>query len=296
MRKQILNKFSRIAVLLLAVVMAFSSCRTSRDFSAERIRPLAPEKLLEQVEQNAFDYSDLTIRRINVQFSNNNSKTSFRASLKAIKDDRILASISKINIPVGRVLLTPQNLTYVNYIEKNYFEGDYSFLSNLLNFNLSFETIQAIISNNAISYPSEYEGRNFDSFVENGKYVLQSSNRQQNLKTGKFKNFFSGKELHASNVETGVENSIVQTMYFNPRNFVLEKLVFDDRLNEWNLEVNFNDFERVEKKEYPGTIDMKMISPDDTIELKIKLNGFSTEKIDTIELNIPGSYSRIRAR
>lgn len=295
MGKQILNKFTGIAVLLLALLMTFSSCRTSRDFSAERIRPLAPEKLMDQVEQNAFDYSNLTIRRINVQFSNNNSKTSFRASLKAVKDDKILASISKINIPVGRVLLTPRDLTYVNYIDRNYFEGDYSFLSNLLNFNLSFETIQAIISNNAISYPLQ-NSRNFNSFIENGKYVLQSSNRQQNLKTGKFKNFFSGKELQASNVETGAENSIVQTMYFNPRSFVLEKLVIDDRLNAWNLEVSFNDFERVEKKEFPGTIDMKMISPDDTIELKIKLNGFSTEKIDSIELNIPDSYSRIRAR
>lgn len=295
MKKLVSDKRNKIVVLFFAVAVVFSSCRTSREFSADRIRPLAPEKLLEQVEQNAFDYSDLTIRRINVQFSNNNSKTSFRANLKAIKDEKILASISKINIPVGRVLLTPQNLTYVNYIDRNYFEGDYSFLSNLLNFNLSFETIQAIISNNAISYPSK-NSRNFNSFVENGKYVLQSANRPQNLKSGRRRSLFSGRALHTSNVEAGDENNVVQTMYFNPRSFALEQLVFNDPLNEWNLEVNFSDFEHVEKKDYPGTIGMKMISPDETIELKIKLNGFSTEKIDSIELKIPDSYERIRAR
>ncbi|SHF79478.1 protein of unknown function [Mariniphaga anaerophila] len=293
MKKLFLTGRSSIFILFL-VVVAFSSCRTSRDISSGAIRPLAAERLLEQVEQNAFDYSDLTIRRINVQFSNNNSKTSFRANLKAVKDDKILASISKINIPVGKVLLTPDQLTYVNYIDRNYFEGDYSFLSNLLNFNLSFETIQAIISNNAISYHSK--NQKFNSFIEDGKYVLQSANKQQSVKTGRLKNFFSGLGLHELKSEENTENSLVQTMYFNPRNFTLEKLVFDDPENDWHLEANFRDFERVEKKDYPGTINVKMMSPDETIELKIKLNGFSTETIDSINLNIPDSYKRIRAR
>ncbi len=295
MKKLLPDNRNRIIVFLFAVAVTFASCRTSREISTDRIRPISTEKLLEEVEQSAFDYSNLTIRRINVQFSDNNTRTSFRANLKAKKDDKILASVSKLNIPVGRVLLTPQNLTYVNYIDKNYFEGDYSFLSRLLNFSLSFETIQAIISNNAISYRHPQNNRNFESFVENGKYVLQSANNRQNVKSGRLKNLFAGGVLPSPDGETFEENDIVQTMYFNPRNFSLERLIYNDAQNAWNLEVNFSDFERVEKKDYPGAIDMKMTSPGETIQLKIKLNGFSTEKIDSIELNIPGSYDRIRA-
>jgi hypothetical protein len=296
MKKVFPDKNSKVFIVLFVLVAAFSSCRTSRDLTTERIRPLAPEKLLEQVEQNAFDYSDLIIRRINVQFSNSNSKTSFRANLKARKDDKILASISKINIPVGRILLTPSNLTYVNYIDKNYFEGDYSFLSNLLNFSLSFETIQAIISNQAVFSYSKNGDQNFNSFIQDGKYVLQTANNTQNVKTGGLKSFFSDLGLQASNADETFKNNIIQTMYFNPRNFTLEKLIFNDPQNEWNLEVNFSDFERVEKKDYPGSIDLKMVSPGETTELKIKLNGFSTENIDSIDINIPDSYQRIRSR
>ncbi len=296
MKKLFTDKNSRVFFVLFVLVVGFSSCRTSRDLTTERIRPLSAEKLLEQVEQNAFDYSDLTIRRINVQFSNSHSKTSFRANLKARKDDKILASISKINIPVGRILLTPGNLTYVNYIDKNYFEGDYSFLSSLLNFDLSFETIQAIISNQAVFSYSKNNNSKYNTFIQEGKYVLQTANNAQNVKTGGLKSFISGRGLQASNFDETFENNIVRTMYFNPRSFVLEKLIFDDPQNEWNLEVNFSDFERVEKKDYPGSIDLKMVSPDETTELKIKLNGFSTENIDSIDINIPDSYQRIRAR
>ncbi|WP_372946879.1 DUF4292 domain-containing protein [Mariniphaga sp.] len=296
MKKLFTDKNRRVFFVLFLLVVGFSSCRTSRDLTTERIRPLSAEKLLEQVEQNAFDYSDLTIRRINVQFSNSHSKTSFRANLKARKDDKILALISKINIPVGRILLTPGNLTYVNYIDKNYFEGDYSFLSSLLNFDLSFETIQAIISNQAVFSYSKNNNSKYNTFIQEGKYVLQTANNAQNVKTGGLKSFISGRGLQASNFDETFENNIVRTMYFNPRSFVLEKLIFDDPQNEWNLEVNFSDFERVEKKDYPGSIDLKMVSPDETTELKIKLNGFSTENIDSIDINIPDSYQRIRAR
>jgi hypothetical protein len=296
MKKLFRDKNNRVFIVLFVLVVAFSSCRTSRDLTTERIRPMAPEKLLEQVEQNAFDYSDLTIRRINVQFSNSHSKTSFRANLKARKDDKILVSISKLNIPVGRVLLTPGNLTYINYIDKNYFEGDYSFLSNLLNFNLSFETIQAIISNKAVFSNSNNEISKFDSFIQDGQYVLQTANSRKDDKSGGLKNLFPKRGLQASNAGETFENNIVRTMFFNPRNFTLEKLTFDDPQNEWNLEVNFSDFERVEKKDYPGSIDLKMVSPDETTELKIKLNGFSTENLDSIEINIPDSYQQIRSR
>ncbi|HCE58339.1 MAG TPA: hypothetical protein DER09_11040, partial [Prolixibacteraceae bacterium] len=45
-------------------------------------------------------------------------RASFRISLKAIRDEKILASITKLNIPVGRVLLTPDSVIYVNYIDR----------------------------------------------------------------------------------------------------------------------------------------------------------------------------------
>lgn len=296
MKNQFPDIRNKVFILLFLLMVAVSSCRTSRDLSTERLKPLSPEKLLEKVEENAFDYSDLTIRRINVQFSNSSSKTSFRANLKAQKDEKILASISKINIPVARILLTPGDLIYVNYIDRNYFKGDYSFLSNLLNFEFSFETIQAILSNNAVFSYSENSNQQFNAFVQDGNYVLQSANSRQDVKTGRLKSFFAGRGLQASNAGNESESDIEQTMVFNSRTFVLEKLVFYDPFNEWNMEVNFSDFVRVGRKDYPGTIDFKMVSPDEATELKIKLNGFSTETIDAIDINIPDSYGQIRVR
>ena len=69
----------------------------------------------------------------------------------AEKDKQIIVMLSKLNIPVGRLWLTPDSVKFINYLEKNYFLDDYSYLSSMLDMDLDFETIHAIVSNNIFS-------------------------------------------------------------------------------------------------------------------------------------------------
>ena len=285
----------RILIVLLVVVAAgLSSCRTTRDLTAEKVRPISTNKLLKRVEQNAFEYDFLTIRRINCRFSGSETNANFKVRLKAIKDEKILVSISKINIPVGRVLLTPDSVKYVNYIDRNYFVDDYTYLSKFLNIDLDFESIQSILSNNAFSYRNDQRNRDFRTFettVEDGLYLLQSEKKRKMAKMNE-----EGNEIKIERrmKRFDDETLIFQKMYFTPQNFALTKLIIEDLTNDRTLNMNFSDFEKVKKHEYPGAIEMNMISPGETISLSIKMNGFSTEEIDEITLNIPDKYDQIR--
>lgn len=281
-------------VLLVVVATGLSSCRTARNITAEKIRPISTNKLLKRVEQNAFDYDYLTIRRINCRFSSSETNANFRIRLKALKDEKILVSISKINIPVGRVLLTPDSVKYVNYIDRNYFVDDYSFLSDFLNIDLDFESIQSILANNAFSYRNDQRNNDFRTFettVEEGLYLLQSEKERKIAKMGE-----EGNEIKIERRLKRFEEDalIFQKMYFNPQNFALTKLIIEDLTNDRTFRMNFSDFEEIKKHEYPGAIEMNMISPRETINLNLKMNGFSTEKIDEISLNIPDKYEQIR--
>jgi hypothetical protein len=281
-----------IAFLLIAI--GFSSCKTTREILKHDIKPLSTQKLLKNIEENSLGYENLSISRINCQFTGNQSKTSFRISLKAVKDQKILASITKLNIPVGRVLLTPDSVIYVNYIERNYFVDDYTFLSNFLNIDLDFYTIQSIISNSAFSYRNDEKDKDFRAFntsVESGMYVLQSEKEkkvfkmEEKGKTGKIDRRLKRLDDNAL---------ILQKMYFNPTNFALTKLLIEDKTNHRKMEMNFDEFVKVLNKDYPGTIDMSFVSESDNILLKVRMSGFSTDKIDPINLEIPEKYQQIR--
>lgn len=288
------SSYSIWAITFFLIVFGFSSCKAPREISKANIKPLSMQKLLKNQEENSLAYESLSIGRINCQFTGNQSKTSFRISLNTIRDEKILASITKLNIPVGRVLLTPDSVIYVNYIEKNYFVDDYSFLSNFLNIDLDFNTIQAIISNDAFSYRNDEKDRDFKTFttsVESGMYVLQSEKEkkvfrmEEKGRTGKIERRLKRLDDNAL---------ILQKMYFNPTNFALTKLLIEDKTNRRKMEMNFDEFVKVLNKDYPGTINMSFVSGSDSVFLKVRMSGFSTEKIDSLYLKIPEKYQQIR--
>ena len=278
----------------LISVLGFSSCKTTREIPTENIKPIGTAKLLKNVEDNSLVYQSFSISRINCQFSGNQSKTSFKISLKAIKDEKILASITKLNIPVGRVLLTPDSVIYVNYIDRNYFVDDYSYLSNFLNIDLDFATIQSIISNSAFSYRNDEKEKDFRTFstsIESGMYVLQSEKERKVYKmdakgkTGKIDRRLKRLDDNAL---------ILQKMSFNPKNFALTKLLIEDKTNDRKMEMIFADFVKVMNKDYPGSIDMSFISESDNVGLRIRMSGFSIEKLNSLNLEIPEKYQQIK--
>lgn len=289
--------YSSYRILIIAfflITIGFSSCKAPREIVKANLKPLSTQKLLKNLEENSLVYESLSISRINCQFTGNQTKTSFRISLKAIKDQRILASITKLNIPVGRVLLTPDSVIYVNYIDRNYFIDDYTYLSNFLNIDLDFYTIQSIISNSAFSYRNDEKDKDFRAFntsVESGMYVLQSEKEkkvfkmEERGKTGKIERRLKRLDDNAL---------ILQKMYFNPSNFALTKLLIEDKTNRRKMEMNFDEFVKVLNKDYPGTIDMSFVSESDNILLKVRMSGFSTYKIDFLNLEIPEKYQQIR--
>ncbi len=277
---------------MAAVLVAVSSCKAPSELAVVDARPISTNKLLKRIEQNAFDYEYLTIKRINCNFSSSQSKAAFKINLKAKKDDRILVSISKLNIPVGRVLLTPDSVKYVNYIDRNYFIDDYSYLSSFLNIDLDFATIQSIISNNAFSYrndPRDKDFKTFDALIEDNQYVLQS---EKTRKLSKLEEKENKAERRLKRLDD--QALIVQKMFFNPANFALNRLLISDKTNDRNMNLIFDDYSEVENKEYPGTIEMNFHSPEEEIDMKIRMSGFSTDKITSFSIKIPEKYEEIR--
>lgn len=277
---------------LLLAVLWLTSCKAPKELAVTNLKPIGTNKLLKRIEQNAFNYEYLTIRKINCQFSSSQSKASFIINLKTQRDEKILVSIKKLNIPVGRVLLTPDSVIYVNYIDHNYFQDDYSFLSDFLNMDVDFETVQSIISNNAFSYRNDPRDdyKTFESYVEDGKYVLQSEKNRKIFKMEKGNPQKIERHLKRLNDQA----LILQKMYFEPNNFALTRLDIRDKTNNRSILMNFDDFTRVDNKDYPGDIDMNFLSEEEEIKMKIRMSGFSTEEISSFSIKIPEKYEQIR--
>ena len=264
-------------IILVAGIITLPACRATRSLYNAEIKPITVAGLMSKVEQNAFDYEYFTVRRINCQYSGNNTRVSFNVALKAQRDKAILVSISKFSIPVGSAILTPDSVKIVDNINRNYILDDYTHLSKMLSVELNFEIIQTILSNNAFLHQNDARDfRNFETMIEDGLYLLvEKENRRR------FRRFDE-------------DTSVLPKMFFDPTTFTLKRLIVDDKTNSSKMELMFADFEKIEDKNYPSSIDMSFTSPRDKVSLKLKMSGFSNEVINSFTFNIPERYNQLR--
>jgi len=281
--------------LICVVLLGFSSCKTTRVATTTTavVKPMGTNKLIRNIENNAFDYKHLSIKRITCQFDNGKTKTSFKASILAEKDKQIIVMLSKLNIPVGRLFLTPDSVKFINYLEKNYFLDDYSYLSSMLDMDLDFETVHAIISNNVFELGDEKrdkEIRDYEAKIDSGMYVLESVKK---LKARKETQKMSGRRQARKAQKIIPDSPVRQTIYVDPVTYKLRKIKMVDATNSRNLNIDFSDFVPVGKQIYPGEMSFNFVSPESSMQLRIKFAGFSTEAEKDIHFKVPEKYTRI---
>lgn len=277
-----------------ALLLVMASCKAPKTLTTvEKLRPVGAGKLIRNIEENTYNYAGLDIKRIACQYETPDSKTTFRASLKSVKDDHILISFSKLNIPVGRLLLTPDSVKMINYIDRTYFTANYAYLERFISATLDFNVVQAILANDVFSFRDdqrENDFRDYVSYADSGMYVLQSF---KNRKLDKISRKGKEEKIDRYLKKTDEDDFIVESVYIDPNTYKVRLLILDDVMNERKLQVRFDEFERVEGQLYPGSIDVHLTSPENNLKMKVKLSKFSTEINPEINFSIPEKYSRI---
>jgi hypothetical protein len=288
-------KYAVYGIICLAV-LGLSSCKTARVVSTTpTVRPISSGKLIRSIENNTFDYKFLSIKRINCQFDNGKTKASFKASIQAEKDKRIVVLLSKLNIPVGRLFLTPDSVKYINYLDKTYFLDDYSYLSSVMDMDLDFQMVHAIISNNVLALRDEKrdkDNRDFDVKIDSGLYVLESVAKIKERKSNQKPNT---KKAVRKTPKIITDSPVHQSVYVDPETFKLRKLRMEDAANSRNLNISFSDYTNVGKQLYPGEIFLRLISPDSNLEMRVRLANFSTDEESEIRFKVPDKFERINS-
>lgn len=286
-----------VIVWVGALVLGLSSCKTTRVVTTtSTAKPISTNKLIRNIENNAFDYKHLAIKKINCQFDNGKTKTSFKASILAEKDKRVTVMLTKLNIPVGRLWLTPDSVKFINYIEKNYFLDDYSYLSSWLDMDLDFETVHSIISNNIFGLRDEKSSKDdsdYEARIDSGMYVLESVKK---LKSARKNSKDGERKTTRKPAKMLPDTPVRQSIYIDSETYKLRKIKMEDSVNSRKLNIDFSDFTPVEKQLYPGEIFLNFINPESNIQIRVKLAGFSMEAENEVRFKVPEKYTLIKTK
>lgn len=281
----------RILILYIFIIISLFSCGSVKEIAKidKEIASISRKNLISIVKDSSLNYSAVLLKKVNISISEKGSISSYNGSIRIIKDSAIWISLNAaFGIEVVRMLLTKDSLSFVDRYHKQYYTGDYAFLSDIIGIDLNFPVIQSLLTNDLLNYEAVLESNSslkFDSQISDGYYILMS------MKKSKFDRKLKQVER---NINSNKNYSVIyQTNFVNPKSFKVNKIYITELYKDWKMNVTYSDYSRISNNLMPQEILFSFLSLVKEMSCTLKYSG--TEFVDTVSIpfKIPSNYEQI---
>jgi hypothetical protein len=235
--------------------------------------------LSNNIKANEFGFIWLNAKA-NVETFIDGKEESFDIRVKIKKDSAMLISIQYLlGLEVAKILITKDSVKLVNYIQKNYFVGDFNYINDLLNTDLDFNVLQAVLFGNSAEFYEDDDLR-LKPIIdrENCRYLL-STERKRKLK----KLQTTGTELKKA----------LQILTLNPENYKILKNEFIDPGTNRTFIANYKNFTQKDSVYAPFNVDIDIYA-EKKANIKIEYVRIEKNTPQKISINIPNKYDRLQ--
>ncbi len=165
-----MNKMSRYTLRILffgVFLILVSSCKSSKIISDGTLDAnISAKNLIRTHYQNELDFKTLR-GKVKIDYSDGDDTQSFSVSLRMKKGQAIWMSA-----PLGivKAYITPDRVSFYNKLENTYFDGDFSYLSQLLGTELDFKKVQNLLLGEALF---DLRKAKYEVSIAGGNYLLK---------------------------------------------------------------------------------------------------------------------------
>lgn len=264
---------SIIGFLLFTVLAFASSCKSKEKLPKSALKDKSTEYLFEQLAEKELKYEYFSAR-VSAKVKGSKSSNSFSARLRMKKDSVIWASITPaLGIEAARIYITPDTLKFIDRINSKYFVGSYDMVNRMLETEIDFEMLEAIIVGNNFTY---FETDKFESAVGKDHYMLNTIRRRELKKEFK-----------------GVDSVriILQNIWLNPELFKIDKMILKDIRSNKKVEADYNDFKDVSGQLFAHmlNIDIKARADDNAL-VELEYSKVELDEEQNFPMKIPEKY------
>ena len=233
--------------------------------------------LTKNIKENEFTYEWINAKA-NVETHIDEKEESFDIRVKIRRDSAMLITIQYVlGLEVAKVLITRDSVKFVNYIQKNYFKGDFNYINDLLNADLDFDLLQAVLFGNSAEFHDDEARLKPVADRKNCHYLL-STVRKRKLK-----------RLQSGNSEM---KEALQSLTLNPENFKILRNEFIDPLTNRMFIAHYKNFTQKDRVYAPYHVDIDIVAQK---KASVKIDYVRIEKNSPqkLNLNIPSKYDAI---
>ncbi len=233
------------------------------------------------VKENEFNYN-WVYAKAKVESLVDGKEENFDIKLKIRKDSVIWLKIEAIAgiFDVAAILITKDSVKMVDYLHKTYFKGDFNYINSILNADLDYDVIQAVLFGNSAEFVDDETKLKPVTDRANCHYLL-STERKRKLR-------------RIQQGESELKKAL-QTLTLNPDNFKIIKNEFIDPSVNRTFTANYKNFTQKDSVYAPYHVDIDIVA-EKKANLKIEYVRIEKNKPQKVSLNIPSKYDPIQVQ
>lgn len=279
-------------VLLLSLLLAVSACKPKKSMQKTETQAAAVQDTLSgkcrldyknarslsrYVRENEFKF-DWVSAKANVEALIDNEENSLDVRIKCRKDSAIFITIEKLTIDVAKILITRDSVKMRIDPKKLYFRGDFAYINDLLNADLDFDLLQAVLFGNSADFQDDDTKLRPVADRQNCHYLL-STERKRRLRK-------------IQNGSSDLKEAL-QILTLDPENFKIIRNEFIDPATNRKFIASYSNFSRKDSVFAPHHVDIDIVA-EKKASLKIDYVRIEKSAPQKLTLNIPAKYDPIQ--
>ncbi|MGB0887044.1 MAG: DUF4292 domain-containing protein [Vicingaceae bacterium] len=258
-------------------VLLFSCAVQDQANVKVKIKARSSKFLVKKLKANEFQFKTISAKATVALIDSAQKKTSFKTHLRIKKDSIIWMTLGSLGIEGARVIITQDSVKLINRLKKEYFLGDFAYLNKLLNTDLDYQMIEALLIGNSIDFD---EDDKLHSRVDRKKdlYYL-STEKKRKVK----------KELKKEKEKIKKE---AQALWLDPFSFKIKDILLSSPETKRSLTATYSEFKEHNTQLIPDKIHF-MLKSVSSSTIDVDYSKFSTSKSLTFPFKISSKYVQL---
>lgn len=271
-------------ILLLLVALVFS-CKSTKEFYTNdgKLRNISDAKLINSVESNYTEYSNIFFKKFKAEVSFNGEKKSFKGNLFLQKDSSIVVSINPLmGIELFRVKLSPNKVEIIDRPKKKYSAGNYQILWDKFMIELDYETVQRILLNELYTYPIT---RLDDRYIKRYKHDIAGDHYQlKSVKSGRMDRKYRREKTEAL---------VLHEFSILPEIFKVSKSYIKDFGVNSEVTIDYSNFVSIHNQFVPSLLSIKGQRDQKAFSMIVKFENIELNSENSIGFKVSSRYEKI---
>jgi hypothetical protein len=251
-------------VFLILIIGTFMGCKSTKSLTSIGTikETMSSKQIIKENQKQTADFKTLQAK-VKIDYTDGDKSNGVSVNLRIEKDKAIWLSAP---LGIARALITPEKVSYYNKLENEYFDGDYSLLSELLGIELDFKKVQNILLGETL-----FNLTNDIYLVSNNEvsYVLQPENQQ----------------------------AIFEIFYlFNPGHYKLDSQQLSQSKEKRFLQVDYKLYQMVNKEIIPEIVNIVAVENNSEMKIDLEYKSVSLNEDIRFPFEIPSGYKEIQLK